>query len=443
MDVQANVDDEVRAFIQASVGGRPGRALRMLLADPAIANRGYAAALVLGYVDRVRAEIQRDPGGATRPDPASGWTPLHVVAASRWHALDPDRAPGLLATARLLLDSGADMEAGIGGGGRTVLQCATASASTSAGNLAVLRLLLERGAIPGDHDLYLAGFAANGHECLRLLLDHLPDVAGTVEQALAAPISAADVEGCRLLLEAGADPNRYRDDDGRPCPIVATVVQGGGPVALVELLLDHGADPDQPGPDGRTPYQLALREGRPELAAVLRAHGARDDVSDVDAFLGACMAGSETEARALLAARPDLLDRLDEAGTGRALALAAETGRTATLRLMLDLGLPVDARGGDPTATALHAAAYAGSAEAVALLAERGADLEARDGQWNSTPLEWAAVGSGERPERHPHPDWVAAVRALLAAGATAAAVDLSPDGPKQPSPEVAELLRR
>ena len=33
----------------------------------------------------------------------------------------------------------------------------------------------ERGAVPGDHDLYLAGFADDDHQCLRLLLSHLPD----------------------------------------------------------------------------------------------------------------------------------------------------------------------------------------------------------------------------------------------------------------------------
>ena len=40
---------------------------------------------------------------------------------------------------------------------------------------------------------------------------------------------------------------------------------------------------------------------------------------------------------------------------------AAESGHAAALTMMLDLGFPVDARGGDHGGTALHAAAYAGS----------------------------------------------------------------------------------
>ena len=76
------------------------------------------------------------------------------------------------------------------------------------------------------------------------------------------------------------------------------------------------------------------------------------------------------------------------------------------------------------------------------LLLDRGADLEARDATWNSPPLDWAAVGSGERPATNPRPDWIATVAALLDAGASTEAITLSPDEPKQPSPEVAALLR-
>ncbi len=108
---------------------------------------------------------------------------------------------------------------------------------------------------------------------------------------------------------------------------------------------------------------------------------------------------------------------------------------------MLDLGFPLDTRGGDG-ATALHAAAYNGSAETVRLLLHRGADVAARDTSWDSTPLDWAAVGSGERPRGNRAADWLATVRALLEHGASTGEITLHPDEPKQPSAEVAELLR-
>ena len=62
----------------------------------------------------------------------------------------------------MLLDAGADPTGRTGeAGGWTSLRCAVAGAA----NPLITRLLLERGAVPGDHDLYLAGFADDNHEC--------------------------------------------------------------------------------------------------------------------------------------------------------------------------------------------------------------------------------------------------------------------------------------
>lgn len=435
------LDGLVEAFLEASVRDWTGRAARLLAATPEIAGRGFGPAVVLGDADRVREEIERDPEVAVRPDARTGWTPLHAVCASRWHLLDPARADGLLAVARLLLDAGASLEARARGrgGGRTPLGCAAATASSGAGNEPVIRLLLERGAVPEDGDLYLVGFARNGHRCLRLLLDHTTDVANTAATALGAPISLGDTEGCRLLLEAGADPRRYVEDP--PCPAVYAAVRSGCPAELVRLLLAHGADPDAPGPDGLPPYRLAVRQGRTDLAALLREGGARDEATDVDRLLSACLRADRADAERLAAEHPDLVDRLTGEEQGAAMVQAAQRGETAALELMLDLGFPIDARGGDWGGTALHAAAYAGSAGTVRSLLARGADVESRDANWNDTPLVWAAVGSGERPRTSPAPDWVATVRALLEAGASRDGVSLSPDDPKPPSPEVARLL--
>ena len=71
-------------------------------------------AVILGEARRVRREIERDPGLVNRPDARSGWTPLHAVCASQWIRLDPARADGLLAVARLLLDAGADPHGRVG-----------------------------------------------------------------------------------------------------------------------------------------------------------------------------------------------------------------------------------------------------------------------------------------------------------------------------------------
>jgi ankyrin repeat protein len=447
--VQARTTDLARQaekFCEASIRDWTGLAARMLAAAPELAGYNFATAVILGDVARVQAEIARDPGLATRVDARTGWTALHAACASQWNRLDPARTGGLVAVARLLLDAGADPVGRSGGqrgrGGWTPLRCAVAGSA----NPPVVALLLERGAVPDDHDLYLAGFGGDGHESLRLLVGATADVAGLAEQALAAPVSLDDAEGMRLLLDAGADPRRYHDDDGEPAAAVYAAVRAGCSAELIELLLVHGADPDQPGPDGRPPYILATVQGRADLVGLLRRYGAADDtdsLADTDRLLAALQHADRAAVGEQLAQDPGLPGRLGEEQQAAALIHAAETGHTAALRLMLDVGFGVNAHGADDRGTALHAAAYAGSADAVRLLLDRGADLAARDGTWDSPPLDWAMVGSGERPATNPRPDWIATVQALLDAGASTQDITLSPDQPKPPSPEIAALLRQ
>jgi hypothetical protein len=429
----------VDAFLEASIRDWTGRAARMLASTPEIAGYDFRTAVVLGDADRVRETLERDPGRATRRDARWGWTPLHAACGSRWHRLDPARAEGLTAVAALLLDAGAGPVARTGGprGGWTPLRCAVAGAA----NPAIARLLLDHGASPDDHDLYLACFGDDNHESLRLLLEHAPDMRQST--ALAAPISTGDAEAVRLLMHAGAHPNRPlpRDDGDPPWPAVYAAIQSSCPAELVELLLDYGADPDAAGPDGRSPYRLATSLGRSDLAGLLRRYRARDDATGTERFLSACLHADRAGARRHLARDPGLVGRLTEAERG-AIVHAAETGNTAGLALMLDLGFPIEIRGGDHGGTPLHVAAYSGSAEAVRLLLDRGADIEARDTTWDDTSLGWAIVGSGERPKTNPDPNWIATAQTLLQAGASTAGITLSPDDPKPPSPQVAELLR-
>ncbi|HEY5318500.1 MAG TPA: ankyrin repeat domain-containing protein [Solirubrobacteraceae bacterium] len=437
------ISEEARQFIEASIRGRMGRAWRLLADTPEIAGYNFATAVVLGNAARVREELEREPAQATRPDADSGWTALHAVCGSRWHRVDAAHAEGLLEVAGLLLDCGADPNATIGGqpGGRSALECATATASGGAVNFALIEMLLQRGAIVGDHDLYLAGFAGDDHECLRLLIAHTPDVAEIAEMALAAPISADDVEGLRILLEAGADPPRYCNDEHQPCSVVWDAVSCGCSAEALELLLAHGADPNAPGPDGRSAYRQATARAQVELVELLRRHGAEDDATQADRFLMACLRADRDQARRCLSERPRLLDELTDAERG-AIVEAAEVGNTRAVELMLELGIPIQVQGGDHGASALHAAAYSGCVETVRLLLDHGADIEATDRTWGDAPLDWAVIGSGDQPGRSPAPDWIAIVQTLIDAGASTQTISLTPDDPKPPSPEVAQLLR-
>src|SRR5205809_518438 len=96
----------------------------------------------------------------------------------------------------------------------------------------------------------------------------------------------------RRIAGRGPAPARGRsrpDDDGQPTPIVSAAIQSGCSARLLELLLEHGADPNAAGADGRSPTRLATAAGRPELLELLRRHGADDQATAADEFLSACL----------------------------------------------------------------------------------------------------------------------------------------------------------
>ncbi|GAB3416113.1 ankyrin repeat domain-containing protein [Flindersiella endophytica] len=437
--------EQVEAFLHASLGGSTiRRAERLLAGEPRIAGHDLRTAIVLGDVERVRQTVEADPEAARRPDAVSGWTPLLGVCMSWWHAVDPERAAGLLETARLLLDTGADPNVTVGGRPGDRGYCSPLFAAAGcAHNPAITALLLERGARVDPHTVYLAAFEPS-RGCLRLLLDHAQGV--DVSEALAASISIGDAEGVRLLLAAGADPNAgFGGDllgedhaDHAPDPVLAlhAAIEHHGSAELVGALLAAGATPDTPGIDGRSPHQLAVRHGRADLARLLVGYGARPDATEADLFLSACLNAGRGAAERYVAGGRVRVGWLTDAETA-ALVEAADQGNVEAVRLMLDLGFPMDARGEVNGATALHTAAGAGSADVVRLLLERGAEVDARDPFWNGTPITWATVGSGAGLGRAPAPDHVTTVRLLVEAGA-------SPEAwieDKPPSPEVAQLL--
>jgi ankyrin repeat protein len=378
--MNAGFDENVVQFLRFSVNDRIGQAARMLVENPTLADAGFPVAVVLGESSRVAAELERDPGAATRADPETGWTALHLACASRFH-LDPTRAPGLATVVRLLLDAGADIESGTAGGHCwRPLECAVTSANSSPNNEPIISELLARGAVERPETVVAALYAAGGTWCLKLLVD----------AAAAAP---------------GGPPGLFIE------ALVEAVNMGSRDA--VEVLLAAGADPSAPGDDGRSARRRALRAG---VAGTVELLGPAGE-DPIEALLRAIVLGDSAAAGALLDADPALVERLDDADLALLVA-AAEHGNIPAVELSLDLGFPITTRG-DDGATALHAAAYAGSAETVALLLARGADLNARDTRWQSTPLGWASQGRDEAPDSAPAPDWAATVSLLLEAGAS------------------------
>lgn len=76
------------------------------------------------------------------------------------------------------------------------------------------------------------------------------------------------IEVSRLLLEAGAPVDPMDAYGNTPLWRAAFAFQGGDP-ELIRLLLDAGADPDRKNHSDRSPRDIALTFDRPGIRALL------------------------------------------------------------------------------------------------------------------------------------------------------------------------------
>ncbi len=207
------------------------------------------------------------------------------------------------------------------------------------------------------------------------------------------PKNAAAV--AQVLLEAGADPDALAALYGGQCTTLALLVsstppaQAGVQVALVETLVDHGASITPRG-EGEwvSPVETALVFGKQDAAKTLVKRGA-----PVETLAAAAGLGDIETARRMLS-DANAIDR------HRALALAAQNGRTDVVRLLLDAG--ADPNRFNPPGThshspPIHQAIAAGYLDVVKLLVARGARLDIKDTIYGGTPLGWAHYC--ERPD--------------------------------------------
>lgn len=201
--------------------------------------------------------------------------------------------------------------------------------------------------------------------------------AGRLSMLLAATIGdvSAYERQALLWLEAGADPFF---DAGGASPLHHAV--GHGMEALVERLLERGADPARTDRAGITPLHLALRHNNERalrLCRQLLRHGGKPHA--------AAGSGETPLALALDADRPALVEWLRWRGwhlpgrrlIGADLVAAARLGDLGAVRRLLTLGLGADSRDRQGC-TALIRAAGGGHQVVLAELLAHEADIGAR-----------------------------------------------------------------
>lgn len=106
-----------------------------------------------------------------------------------------------------------------------------------------------------------------------------------------------------LLVEHGADINA-RGENGRT-PLLSAVIDNDR-TKPVKALLDLGADPNIPEDSGKTPIYWAAAGSMPSMAKLLKKHGATVDIF-TESFLG-----SPGKILKKLKAKPELLQQIPD-----------------------------------------------------------------------------------------------------------------------------------
>lgn len=399
-----------------------------LWADGAVPQDGTPwLACAVGDDARLRQAIAQDPGWVHRPGGPLQLTPLVAVAHSSL-ARRPAFADRLQSCVALLLDAAADANQRVGSRWPPAsLAAPDASHGLSAlygaagqnHHAGMTRLLLDAGADPNDGEsLY---HALGSRECTRTLLEAGARVQGT--NALYRVLDMDDLPALQLLLEHGADANEplgHGDEPVHGTPLLWAIRRRRS-LAHVQALVAAGADVTVCTADGTAAHIQALRYGLPEVAAFLRTVAGAGDVPAGERFVAACAEVDEAQARTLLAAEPGRVDALSPALQRLLPELAAQADCDAAVRLMVRLGWPIDAKGGDWDGTALHLAIFRGDAALTRFLLEHGARWQATHGFEDNAcgALSWGSINTPEEGG-----DWVGCARALLDHGLPPAAPD-------------------
>ncbi len=411
-------------FIEAATWhGGLERAEAILAGHPELASGDIHTAAILGDDAAVRRFLAQDPASVTAKSPPYGGDALNYLGLSKYLRLDPARSDGFLRAAAALLDAGADPNTGFWTTGQhPEFETALYGTAGVAHHAALTRLLIERGADPNDEEAVYHSPETYDIGAMRVLVETGRITADNLVLMLVRKHDWHDYEGARYLLDHGADPNFARARGWVP---IHHAIARDNALEMIELLLEHGADP-LVVKDGMSAVERAARRGRADLLALFERRRIALEFPGVLRLIAACARKDAPAARAIAEREPALVHDVVAQG-GQLLAEFAGTWNTEGVGLLLDLGVAVDAPyEGDgywdlpPASTALHVAAWKGVASTVKLLIARGAPVDAKDGK-GRTPLALAVKACVDSywTERR-NPDTVAA---LLAAGASVAGV--------------------
>jgi ankyrin repeat protein len=241
--------------------------------------------------------------------------------------------------AGILLENGADIDARDYRGNTPLLHAA------SRGHAGVVELLLKRGAEVNaknqqDWNALMQACTVGHLGTAKLLVAYKSEVNLSGKEASATPLMLAcwrdSVALVDLLLQSGADVH-WKDSEGKTAfeRVIQSTLQYDAPNQIVKSLLDAGADLESRHFHGCTPLSIAAIKGNPTVLQWLLEKGSQVNAADkfgVTPLMQAAMYGHQEAVEWLLLHNAEVNAK---AQTGKtAFAFASEGGHAEIARLL-------------------------------------------------------------------------------------------------------------
>ncbi|QBY02269.1 hypothetical protein E2K80_17255 [Rhodophyticola sp. CCM32] len=360
---------------------------------PDLAKGVLGLEIALYHREAVEEALRSDPSRATATLGIS--PPIIHLAQSRMIHLWPEREADMLAIAEMLLEKGADLNAGMPSyEGSTHMLSTLYFAIGHADNMVLGRWLLEHGANPNDDESLYHATELGHHEGLRMLLEHEADPRGT--NAMLRAMDFHDHEAVQMLLDAGAMADDFDGTHvGGEAPFVVPALHQAArrmsDPRMIDMLLNAGADPSRVF-EGASAYGYARVFGNSDLAAAIRAMGDPPDLTPEERLLAMAADGDVPDGVYIDPAR------LPEAYRNIIRSIQHLPGKLDHVKRLVALGVEYD-RPDSEGLTPVQTAGWEGLPEMMAYFLSLKPDLSHING-YGGTLLSTIIHGSENCPER-------------------------------------------